>query len=63
MLSLAWEQSMRMMSDSCDISHEKMPTGFRSGFGPMPSATFSQMFIAREVLPMEGRAASTIISP
>ena len=58
---------MRVISASVDISQEKIPTGigtlrFTLPPASVPSATFSQMFIASEVFPIEGRAASTIIS-
>ena len=64
------------MSASVDISQEKIATGTRFSPGffersaagrglPLQStsrATDVQMFIAREVLPIDGRAARTIIS-
>ena len=63
--------SMRLASDSVLISREKMSTGCflplsqRVGMPLMscPIATHSAMFMAREVLPTDGRAATTIMSP
>ena len=50
--TLAREQSRRSSSASRDISNENIPTTFRSSI-----EAFSAMFIAKAVLPMEGRAA------
>ena len=52
------EHNMRNTSDSEVISRLNTPTGNLCSI-----ATCSAMFIAREVLPMDGRAAMTIISP
>ena len=69
-------QSRRVMSASVDISQEKIATGSRlppAGFErsaegrglPLQSTSSAidvQMFIASDVLPIDGRAARTIIS-
>ena len=51
------EQSMRMASAWADISRLNTATGILR-----IRATFCAMFMASAVLPMEGRAASTIMS-
>ena len=57
-LTRASEHNIRMTSDSEVISRLNTPTGCRSLM-----TTCSAMFITSEVLPIEGRAAMTIISP
>ena len=58
LLIRARELIILMTSDSEDISRLNTPTGSFAS-----SATCSTMFIASEVLPIDGRAATTIISP
>ena len=58
LLIRASELIILMTSDSEDISRLNTPTG-----SCRFSATCSTMFIASEVLPIDGRAATTIISP
>ena len=53
--TIATEHSMRWVSSSPLISRLKMATGFSSA-----SATCSAMHSARAVLPIEGRAATTM---
>ena len=75
MLMWARPATMRFVSASTGISREKIITGWRlppsaftGGYPPppsvsiCPSAALSAMFIARDVLPTDGRAAITIIS-
>ena len=58
MFTRASEHNMRKISDDALISRLNTPTG-----SPISSATCSAMFIARDVLPTKGRAATMIISP
>ena len=58
MSTLASEQRSRCTSDSFDISRLKTATARRS-FAFARTATFSAMFIANEVFPIEGRPAMT----